>query len=221
MQESTNREKVLKKIRGALLHKTSNPYPNLDFEKSIFAVSDAPAELIFAEKFQSLGGLLVICENNPEIIETLATICRENNWKEVFCVDKNISSLLDEINFSHQSIFDQQEDKSVEVAIINAEALIANMGMAVINIGKEHGRLLPAIAENLLIICNAAKICDDLKTFLATAKASYNGNHPSGFYFISPAATKIMLPSGEKTASVIFKKMYMVLLMPDEEQKRF
>ncbi|HNR20833.1 MAG TPA: hypothetical protein PKN75_12830 [Bacteroidia bacterium] len=217
MQESTNREKVLKKIRAALLHKTPNPYPNLDFEKNVFVVNDAPAELIFAEKFQKLGGLLVICETKNEIIESLAAISRENNWTEVFCVDKNISSMLDEINFPHQSIFDIQEDKNVQAAIIPAEALIANAGMAIINIGKEHGRLLPAIAENLLIICDAAKINDDLKTFFATTKATYNGNHPSGFYFISPAATKIMLPSGEKVASAIFKKMYLVMLMNDGE----
>jgi L-lactate dehydrogenase complex protein LldG len=217
MQESTNREKVLKKIRAALLHKTPNPHPNLDSEKIVFAISDAPAELVFAEKFQALGGLLVICENNEEIIETLAAISKENNWTEVFCIDKNISSLLDEINFSHQSIFDAEEDKHVQAAILNAEALIANTGITVINIGKEHGRHLPAIAENLLIICDAAKICDDLKTFLATTKATYNGSHPSGFYFISPAATKIMLPSGDKASSAIFKKMYVVMLMNDGE----
>lgn len=217
MQESTNREKVLKKIRTALLHKTPNPHSNLDFEKNVFAVSDAPAELVFAEKFQALGGLLVICENNSEIIETLAAVSKENNWTEVFCVDKNISSLLDEINFSHQSIFDAEEDKHVQAAIINAEALIANSGLSVINIGKEHGRLLPAVAENLLIICDAAKICDDLKTFFTNAKTTYNGNHPSGYYFISPAATKIMLPSGDNATSSIFKKMYVLMLVNDGE----
>lgn len=218
MQESTNREKVLKKIRASLLHKTPNPYPNLDFEKGVFATTDLPAELVFAEKFEELGGLLVIVENKYEIIETLVTICKENKWLNVFCVDKTISSLLDEVNFSHQSIFDITEDKQVETAIIKAEALIANSGQVVINLDAEHGRTLPAIAENLVIICPSSKLTSDLMSFLSTTKASYNGNQPSGFYFISPnAGNHSFSDIKENIQALTPNKTYVIMLMEESE----
>ena len=36
MEDTTSREKVLKKIRNALISKTNNPFPSLDIESSVY-----------------------------------------------------------------------------------------------------------------------------------------------------------------------------------------
>ena len=36
MEETTSREKVLKKIRSALISKNENPYPSIDSESSVY-----------------------------------------------------------------------------------------------------------------------------------------------------------------------------------------
>jgi L-lactate dehydrogenase complex protein LldG len=59
MQESTTREKVLKKIRNALISKTNNPYPNLDFDSPVFRMNEEVPELQFAKAFRDAGGQFV------------------------------------------------------------------------------------------------------------------------------------------------------------------
>ena len=47
MQESTSKEKVLKKVRKALIQKTKNPYPNLDNDSKIYSASDEFLDVLF------------------------------------------------------------------------------------------------------------------------------------------------------------------------------
>ena len=37
MQESNTREKILKKIRAALIHHNTQPYPNIDWDTDVYA----------------------------------------------------------------------------------------------------------------------------------------------------------------------------------------
>ena len=63
MEESTTREKVLKKIRASLLSKTTNPYPKLDFDSSVFQLTDEDPVLVFSEKLTLAGGKFFLIEN--------------------------------------------------------------------------------------------------------------------------------------------------------------
>ena len=51
MEESTPREKILKKIRAALLTKSPDPYPNLDQESHVFKQSDEDPVITFSDNF--------------------------------------------------------------------------------------------------------------------------------------------------------------------------
>jgi L-lactate dehydrogenase complex protein LldG len=59
MQESTTREKILKKIRQALIHHNPQPYPNIDWEKNVHVQSDESLEETFAKEFTKVGGQFV------------------------------------------------------------------------------------------------------------------------------------------------------------------
>jgi len=69
MQESTTREKMLKKIRNALISKTANPYHNLDFDSPVFRMNDDVPELIFTGL---QGSRRAIC-----VLQQYAGICRK------------------------------------------------------------------------------------------------------------------------------------------------
>ena len=66
MQESTGREKILKKIRKALIHKTANPFPEVEFETSVYPSNSELAEVIFAHAFTANGGHFIFCESENE-----------------------------------------------------------------------------------------------------------------------------------------------------------
>ena len=44
MQDSTTREKMLKKIRQALIHKTNARFPNIDWDKNVYSTTNESLE---------------------------------------------------------------------------------------------------------------------------------------------------------------------------------
>ena len=99
MQERSTREKILKNIRKALIHQRSEPFPNLDWEKNIYAHSDGGLEEIFASEFKSIGGYFIFCENEVDFLEQLVDLSTQHGWKKIICLEKNISDKLDTIEF--------------------------------------------------------------------------------------------------------------------------
>ena len=59
MQDATSREKILKKIRQALIHKTTARFPNIDWEKNVYANEEVSLEEKFATAFTKVGGQFV------------------------------------------------------------------------------------------------------------------------------------------------------------------
>ena len=62
MEESTSREKVLKKVRHALIEKTEPPYPIIDQESPVFKEITEPHDVIFAQELVKVSGKFVYCE---------------------------------------------------------------------------------------------------------------------------------------------------------------
>lgn len=177
MEQSTNREKVLKKLRSALLHKTPNPYPNLDFERNVFTENDPLPEITFVEKFEAAGGKVLLCETNYELAEDIILICRQNNFKDIFCVDAVLSSLLDDLNFQHHSIFDRAEDKNPECAVVNCDCVVAATGSIVFASLPENEMLLASLAKNLIVVARTVE--DTLKSALQQVKEKNSGKLPA------------------------------------------
>ncbi|MGZ3764174.1 MAG: hypothetical protein ACXVA2_05900, partial [Mucilaginibacter sp.] len=57
---TTSKEKLLKKIRKALLEKRDNPYPNLE-DLPHYPQNDEMLEVLFAEEFTAVSGQFIFC----------------------------------------------------------------------------------------------------------------------------------------------------------------
>ena len=73
---TTSKEKLLKKIRQALLEKRDNPYPQLE-NLPHYEPNDEMLEVVFAEQFTAVSGQFVYCEDEIQFIETLLTLAEE------------------------------------------------------------------------------------------------------------------------------------------------
>ena len=71
MEDSTTREKILKKIRQALTNHRSQPYPNIDWDSNVHVLSKDSLEESFAKEFTAIGGRFVFCENELDFLEQL------------------------------------------------------------------------------------------------------------------------------------------------------
>src|SRR3569832_1717026 len=95
MQDSTtSKEKILKKIRKALIHKSPQEIGDVNTEAEIFNLSQEPLEIQFAQHFVNVNGKFVFCENENEFLESFAGIAKDNQWKQLFCLEPAIKELL-------------------------------------------------------------------------------------------------------------------------------
>ncbi len=177
MKESTSREKILKKIRNALLTKSEIPYPVIDNDKSVFNEITESLDLAFAEEFIKVAGKFVYCENENEFLSSLKMLINENSWSPVYCLDKKIKTLL---NTKDISFTDKQEDfYDLKVGITRCEFLIARLGSAMISSKHDSGRRLNIYPEIHIILAYTSQLVPDLKDALAGIKERYGDNLPS------------------------------------------
>ena len=65
---TTSKEKILKKIRKALIHKSTQEIGDIDIDSEIFTASEESLEMQFAQNFTALNGKFIFCENETEFI---------------------------------------------------------------------------------------------------------------------------------------------------------
>src|SRR6201993_2444435 len=90
---TTSKEKLLKKIRQALLEKRDNPYPNLE-NLPLSPPADEMLEVLFAEEFTAVSGQFTFCEDEIQFIETLLTLADERKWHKIYCWEPALQEIL-------------------------------------------------------------------------------------------------------------------------------
>ncbi len=68
MEESTSKEKVLKYVREALMSKTDQPFPKIDYDKAVFSEMEA-LDINFAQELTAAGGMFIYCETETEVVD--------------------------------------------------------------------------------------------------------------------------------------------------------
>ncbi len=177
MDESTTREKVLKKIRKALIHKTRNPYPNLDYETSVYATSDEPNEITFVQQFTAVNGQFVFCENEEEFTSQLQALVAERGWKNCYCQEKKISEHLDKADFKYAA--DENGLKLAEVGITGCENLIARTGSILVSSRQLGGRKSAVFPAIHITLAYTSQLVYDIKDAIQSIKNNYGDSIPS------------------------------------------
>jgi L-lactate dehydrogenase complex protein LldG len=86
-QQITSKEKILKKIRQALIFKQKAKYANIDLDSNVY-IQPPQEELIletFAKNLVGLKGQFVFCTNQFDCIDKLLTLLEQRKWKHLFC----------------------------------------------------------------------------------------------------------------------------------------
>jgi L-lactate dehydrogenase complex protein LldG len=170
MDESTTREKVLKKIRAALLTKNPNPYPKLDFDTPVFAQTDEDPVLVFADKLTAVGGKFFLVESELEFAEGVVDLGMQYLWKNIVCVEDGLSNLLTECELPHH-VLTEDIDK-MEVAISTCECAISRTGSILLT-SKEQTRSVPAYAPIHIVLARASQMALDLKDAMNWLRHKY------------------------------------------------
>lgn len=183
MEESTSREKVLKKVRNALIYKTDNPFQYIESDSEIYKQLEDTADVSFAYAFTKVGGKFLYCENEIELVQTLKALILENGWQSIYAAEAEIQFTLTQAGVPFQS--DEESFSEMQAAISGCEALVARTGSILVSSKSESGRRTNAFAPVHIIIAWSDQLVQDLNEALLLVRSKYNSRIPSFISFIT------------------------------------
>ncbi len=178
MQDSTtSREKILKKIRKALIHKSPTEIGDVDKTSEIFTSSEEPLEIQFATNFSAVNGRFVFCENEAEFIESFDFIAKDNQWENIYCLEPKIKELLQKANIKFS---DKEEDLlKTDIGLTICECLVARTGSVVVSSKQLSGRRVPFYSNFHIVVAYTSQLVANTNDSLKFIKEKYNNNLPS------------------------------------------
>jgi len=184
MKESTNREKVLKNIRNAMLtDQLENPYPNIDFEQNVFHELSDSLDIVFAEALTNVKGNFIYCIDTQELAVNLRALISEKQWYNIVCLEPALQELLSAKNI----LFHSSEDKfhDVHAGITTCEYLIARLGSVMVSSAQTTSRRIVVYPPVHIVIAYTSQLVPDLKQALSGLKEKYTENFPSQISLIT------------------------------------
>jgi len=176
MKETTSKEKMLKKIRRALLEKRDNPYPNLE-EAPLYEPYNDYLEILFAEQLSLVAGKFVFCEDEIQFIENLLVLADEKNWRKIYCWEPSLQNVLAQYEFPFYST--DKDFIQAEVGITLCESLIARNGSVLVSNGSEAGRRLSIYPSHHIVVAYTSQLVLDLKDGFNLLRTKYEDRLPS------------------------------------------
>jgi len=176
MKETTSKEKMLKKIRKALLEKRDNPYPNLE-DTPLYEEYIDHLDVLFAEQLSAVSGNFVFCEDEIQLIENLLNLAEKKNWRKIYAWETGLQSLLSKYEFPFYST--DTEFLNADVGITFCEALVARNGSVLVSNGTAAGRRLSIYPHIHIVIAYTSQLVLDLKDGFKLLKDKYPENMPS------------------------------------------
>lgn len=176
MNASPAKENILKKIRKALSNSTPLPFPQSEGSSSVYKPSQQDLELEFAQRFTSLQGKFVFCENHKELVAQLNQIAATTKWEKIYCKEEGLRKTLADNQFTNYS---HNDLASCDTAITTCEWLVARTGSIVMSAAQESGRTVSVYAPVHICIAYTSQLVYDVKDALLKAREKYSGNLPS------------------------------------------
>lgn len=184
MEDSTtSKEKILKKVRAALMHKSRVETADVDLESNIYNITDDPYELIFAQSFTDAGGQFVFCENEDDFCYNIKALTGEENFGNIWANEDEIISLLTRagVMFSSQPA----ELDSANTTITLCEFLVARTGSIVVSSKQQAGRKAGVYPDNHITVARTSQLVLHLRDALKEIKSKYKDGIPSQITFIT------------------------------------
>ena len=173
---TTSKEKLLKKIRKALLEKRDNPYPHLE-DLPLYPKNDEILEVIFAEEFTSVSGQFVFCEDELQFIETLLNLADQHKWHKIYCWEPALQEILKRYDYPY---FETDKDfEHADVGFTLCEALIARNGSILLSNAGMAGRRLSIYPPVHIVFAYTSQLVSDLKDGFKLIKNKYGRQLPS------------------------------------------
>ncbi len=161
MKGSSEKEKVLKLLRSALLDKEDEGNVSSVASSCNYCPLDDEPIMVFAEKFVSGKGKFVYCESEEEFIVKLKNLSTYRQWSKIVSFSPSLQSYLS--NYGIQTGID---DENTTVGIGLCHSLIARTGSIVITSAQGAGSHLKHFPPIMIVVAFESQIQDSYKQTL-------------------------------------------------------
>jgi len=184
MEDSTtSKEKILKKVRAALIHKSRIENEDVDLESNIYHTSDDPFELIFAQQFTDAGGQFVFCENEDDFCYNIQALTSEEGFGSIWANEPEVTGLLARAGVKFgQTPYDLN---TAQTTVTLCEYLVARTGSIVISSKQAAGRKAGVYPDNHIVLAKTSQLVLHLRDALRGMKTKYADGIPSLITFIT------------------------------------
>jgi L-lactate dehydrogenase complex protein LldG len=186
---TTSKEKILKKVRQALIYKSKPKFSNIDLESNVYAqAQDVSILETFARNFTKQKGQFIICDNQFDFIDKLITLTERHQLKNMYCNEPAVQQLLKDAGINFYTVQQQSIEKAY-TTLTSCEALIARTGSILISSSKNSHQhtIAPTIH---IVLANASQVVMEIKDALQQLKNVYGRNLPGMFGLITgPSCT--------------------------------
>ena len=176
IRNTTSKERMLKKVRQALLQKSENPYPDLE-DSPLYMEEDEPSDVTFARELNAVSGNFMYCDGEIALVENLIAVVEKHNIRKIHVWEPSIQQLLQHYGFPF--LTNQTDFSDIDAGITSCEALIARNGSILISNANMSGRVLSIYSPIHIVIAKASKIVMDIKHGMAMMKEKYGNRLPS------------------------------------------
>lgn len=193
MEDSTtSKEKILKKVRAALIHKSRVESADVDLESNIYSVTDDPYELIFAQNFTDAGGQFVFCENEDDFCYNIKALTSEDarlneevgqGFGNIWATEDELVQLLQKAGVKFSSSAEELEQSQTTVTF--CEFLVARTGSIVVSSKQQAGRKAGVYPDNHIVVARTSQLVLHIRDALKEMKSKYKDAIPSLITFIT------------------------------------
>lgn len=186
---TTPREKILKKVRQALLNKPARQLPHIEAETSGFVPTENnDAAVDFAAAFTSRKGGFIYCHNFFDFVENFILLLEKRSWKQVLCPEEALYKELKDCGLPVVSTKEAGAEEPVKIAITGSEAVIGRSG-AVLFSSRQNQRKPVLLPEIQLVIAYASHAVPEMKDSITLLKNKYGEKLPSLFTYLHGPGT--------------------------------
>ena len=218
MKESTQKEKVLKNVRDALVNAMDVPFKDVDMDQRVYFQPPSDAlDIIFAEEFSKSNGKFIYCANTDELVNALIGLLRERSIKSLFCADDFFDGLLEEYGIT--CYYDTVDITRCEASITTCEVLVSRLGSIVVSSKQGNGRqgcIFPLVH---IVVASTRQLVKDINEAFQFLYKRYGSAWPSMIGFITGPSSTAEIESTMIHGAYGPKDIFLFLLDADGEKK--
>jgi L-lactate dehydrogenase complex protein LldG len=188
-QNITAKEKILKKVRQALIFKSKAVYANIDLESNVYAQPQEHEPLLetFARNFTQVQGQFIYCDNKFDFLDKFLTLVERKKYKTIHCWEDVLQDQLKDSGVPF--VLDKSLVEKAQVGLTSCEALVARTGSILLSSAK-NGRALSIVPPVHVVVAYTSQVVMEMKEAMQVIRNKYGRNMPSMLsYATGPSRT--------------------------------